>query len=134
GVAFDPAGTRFACTTHSGSVIYEELTGRKVLALADPNNTEPTVTMCVTFSPDGSIIATGGGSTALGVVKLWDAGTGRKLHEFAGNTTAVITVAFSPDGQRLGSASHDHTAKIWNTEAGVLVVTLRGHDDRVSGM
>src|SRR5262249_4015424 len=43
---------------------------------------------------------------------------------------SVEVVRFSPDGQRMLSASHDHTAKIWNA-AGRLLFTLSGHTDKI---
>jgi WD40 repeat protein len=66
------------------------------------------------FSPDGTRIAFCGGNPNLGTISLWDAEAGTKLSDLPGHTSAVIAVAFSPDGQRLGSASHDNTARIWS--------------------
>ena len=40
-------------------------------------------------------------------------------------------VAFSPDGQRLASASADNTVKIWDTATGKGSVALKGHTDGV---
>ncbi len=36
-------------------------------------------------------------------------------------------MAFSPDGQRLASASLDQTVKIWDTATGKELFTLKGH-------
>src|SRR5215472_17422713 len=49
----------------------------------------------------------------------------------AGHTGAVNSVAFSPDGAKLGTASEDKTARVWNTATGDLVHTLAGHTDAV---
>jgi len=35
----------------------------------------------------------------------------------------------SPDGQRIVTASDDHTARIWDSADGRLLTTLRGHTD-----
>ncbi len=38
-----------------------------------------------------------------------------------------MSVAFSPDGQRLASASQDQTVKIWNSATGGELLALKGH-------
>jgi WD40 repeat protein len=48
-----------------------------------------------------------------------------------GHTDCVNSVAFSPDGRRLASASYDETLRIWDAETGVLQQTLKGHTDSV---
>src|ERR1700722_12431432 len=48
-----------------------------------------------------------------------------------GHTGAVNSVAFSPDGGRLSTASEDKTARVWNTVTGELLYTLAGHEDAV---
>ena len=37
------------------------------------------------------------------------------------------SVAFSPDGQRLASASRDQTVKIWDSATGKELFALKGH-------
>jgi serine/threonine protein kinase len=44
-----------------------------------------------------------------------------------GHAGAVISVAFSPDGQRLASASQDQTVKIWDSATGKELFALKGH-------
>jgi WD40 repeat protein len=38
-------------------------------------------------------------------------------------------VAFSPDGSRLASASHDNTVQLWDGNTGGHIATLTGHSD-----
>ena len=47
-----------------------------------------------------------------------------------GHQRSVYSVAFSPDGQRLATASFDNTARIWDNQGNQLAV-LRGHQDWV---
>jgi hypothetical protein len=46
----------------------------------------------------------------------------------------VRGVAFSPDGKRIVTGSHDHTAKVWDAETGQEVLALRGHKHWVNAV
>ncbi len=46
-------------------------------------------------------------------VRLWDAASGLELASLKGHTDRVSGLSFSPDGERLASASWDQTVKIW---------------------
>jgi WD40 repeat protein len=49
------------------------------------------------------------------------------LQTLEGHSDWVWSVAFSPDGQRLASASADRTVKTWDPQTGVCQQTLEGH-------
>jgi tetratricopeptide (TPR) repeat protein len=48
-----------------------------------------------------------------------------------GHTSAVYSVAFSPNGTRIASSAWDGTVKVWDTATGEEVLTLKGHRDEV---
>src|SRR5258708_10883360 len=48
-----------------------------------------------------------------------------------GHSGMVTSVAFSPDGGLLASASGDHTIKLWDPQTGEQLRTLEGHSDSV---
>lgn len=87
----------------------------------------------IAFSPDGSLLASGG-DQADKTVRLWDVHNGQLKTTLSGHTDSVQTVAFSPDGSLLASGSDDNTVRLWDLHSGQLKTTLSGHKDWVSSV
>ena len=80
------------------------------------------------FTPNGQLI-TGGDTTA----RFWDGVSGQFLRT-VNATTSVTAVALSPNGQLLALPGPDHTVKIYRASDGVLLQTLVGHTQDVTGL
>ena len=61
---------------------------------------------------------------------MWDSINGRESLALHGHKAEVKSVAYSPDGERLATASDDQTAKVWDAATGQELLTLRGHTAR----
>ncbi len=57
-------------------------------------------------------------------------GTAQKM-VLQGHTSSVNWVCFSPDGQRLASASQDTTVRVWDGSSGAELLQIDGHADEV---
>merc|ERR1712107_336309 len=60
---------------------------------------------------------------------MGDAASGECLHTFQGHR--VESAAFSPDGQRVVTASGGGTAKLWDAASGECLYTFQDHESFV---
>jgi WD40 repeat protein/tetratricopeptide (TPR) repeat protein len=152
GVCFGPDGTRIASASGFPSLgqgrpgelkVWDAHSGQQLL---DLRGHEGGVS-AVCFSPDGRRLASASNDRT---VKVWDvsmstkdrqAGStegrqagGHELLTLRGHTDAVAGVCFSPDGNRLASASADQTVKVWDAQTGQQLLDLKGHADAVTGV
>jgi WD40 repeat protein len=51
-----------------------------------------------------------------------------------GHTSEVFSIAFSPDGRTVATASADTTVRLWNVAGRGVRVTLTGHTDAVTSV
>ncbi|MDR3360393.1 MAG: hypothetical protein LBO20_07070, partial [Bifidobacteriaceae bacterium] len=61
----------------------------------------------------------------------WDAATGKPTRHLKGHTDSVWSVAWSPDGAQIATASGDQTAIVWDAATGKPTRHLKGHTDWV---
>ena len=69
-------------------------------------------------------------------MRVWDAATGQPIGQpLTGHTSAVVSVAFSPDGHRIASGSRDQTVQVWDADTGQPVGSaLKGHTGSVTSV
>merc|ERR1711968_180561 len=70
--------------------------------------------MGVAFSPDGSLLASGGSGV------IWNPSTGDLIGTLRPVSRIVYSVAFSPDGSLLAAGIADNTINIWETASSPL--------------
>jgi len=83
----------------------------------------------LSLSPDGSLLATF--EDGLQVPHVWELPSGKARAVLEGHGDRVNSVAFSPDGFHVATASGDETIRIWEAKAGIPGLALRGHDGPV---
>jgi len=140
-VSLSPDGKRIAAgigirrdsssnTLSTGRVkVWDTETGREVATFK--GHSAPVVD--VVFSPDSArVISCSGHPNGIGSsdngepgeVKVWTAETGDELLTLVGHKRFVNSVAYSPNGKRLGTLSRDGTLKVWDAETGRELLTI----------
>jgi WD40 repeat protein len=76
----------------------------------------------VAYSPDGKVLASGGGDT---LIRFWDPQTGKELRRLSGHTHLPTALAFLADGKRLASVGEDATVRLWDVDTGKLLRTIK---------
>ncbi|MFL5706327.1 MAG: WD40 repeat domain-containing serine/threonine protein kinase [Ktedonobacteraceae bacterium] len=61
-------------------------------------------------------------------------GAGKLITRYSGHTDKIRSVAWSPDGMRIASASEDKTVQVWEAMSGIPILTYRNHSDWVNGV
>jgi WD40 repeat protein len=107
-ISFSPDGEILASRTHfDGLILWVTKLGLELRRIALPGTRQG----CVSFSPDGKILATGGDG-----VQLWDPTTGKQLRELQDSKDLTAALVFDPLGRFLAAAGT--SVKVWEVKTG----------------
>ena len=129
-VTFSPDGTLLASCGRDNSVRLWDVKTKKLLRtfIGHKSGFSNDIS-CVVFSPDGKIVT----SSSKESVRLWNTQEEEHVHSVIAHT-AILDVAFSPDGKTLASGNGDNTISLFEAETGKHMSTLTGHKSEVSNV
>jgi eukaryotic-like serine/threonine-protein kinase len=134
-MAFGSGGDRLATSAADMSVrIWDMRTGQEALSADFPGHRAN----ALAFSPDGHRLAAG--SNALSVVRILDGtpldgpGDAGQVVTLEGHRHTVAWLTYSPNGERIASASWDGTVNVWDTRSRQRALTLHAGDTPLTGV
>jgi len=126
-IDLDPEGTYLAVAKAKGQVVLINLNNNTQKIFFE-SQTKADITS-VKYSNNGDILAVG---DMQGLVRVINSETGELLYKLPGHTAMVNQMAFNNAGNRLATASFDHTVRIWSLEHPYKQpILLKDHDDWV---
>ncbi|QQQ73767.1 protein kinase [Saccharothrix sp. 6-C] len=122
GVSFSPDSRTLAVTLSGGRIGLWDLVDPGAQWTILPGHEG--IAIDVEFSPDGAVLATGGGDR---LVRLWRVKDGVQVGALTGNDAPVRRVTWSPDGRTLATASQDTVLRLWEVDGTRQLARLDRH-------
>jgi WD40 repeat protein len=121
---FSPGGRLVVAVDGREARIFEVATGNLFQVLQQRG-----LVTSAAFSPNGELVATG---SADRTARIWNAVSGRLVHELDDHRGRVVGVSFSPRGRLLVTASTDGAARVWRVRTGARVTVVSGHTNPIT--
>jgi WD40 repeat protein len=89
--------------------------------------------LSLAFSPDGSLLAAGGGEASRsGQLTLWNTADNSLVHQFVdAHSDTVYGIDFSADGKQIASAAADKFVKVFDVATKQFIRSFEGHTHHV---
>jgi RNA polymerase sigma factor (sigma-70 family) len=116
-LSFSPDGRTLASAHFDATLRLWDVATGKQLARGQEGHEGVLQPRSVAFSPDGTLIVTGGHSWDDQRMRLWEAATGKQVGTFEGHESYIRGLLFTPDG-RLLSGSTDGSIRVWDVATG----------------
>jgi WD40 repeat protein/serine/threonine protein kinase len=129
-VAFGPQGLLASAGADGTVRIWNATSGAEQLVLTDDKSPAGRLAKGRVLSSKGDTRPPAGNGGMDQPLKVWDPESGRTIVPLRGQTNALASVAFSPDGSRI-AAGQGNVVRVWETAGGREVHALRGHNDLV---
>ena len=135
GVTFSPDGTRVAVAAGS-KIFFWDVATREIIKIIDLLEHVERVggssgKISISFSPDGGTLLSAGGTSHH--VFLWDVATGKKIASYKSGVN-VISISYSPDGDRFVTGSTDGNVVLWEADTGTNIRTIEAHTGPVKSI
>jgi WD40 repeat protein len=105
----------------------------RTIGNADDSSTLADRVLALEFSPDGKLLASGGGEPSRsGEVKIWNPADGKLVKALTDpHSDTVFSVRWSPEGDKLATSGADRFMKIFDAKTGALIRAFEGHTHHV---
>jgi len=123
-VAFSPDGTLLTVDRERAMILWDVTTGR------ERRRREGEFYWYAQFSSDGKRIVASVGNEA----RIYDAVTLEPFGERMPHASLIVRLCFSPDGQRVATASRDGAARVWDALTGQPVTPPLRHNAEVHSL
>ncbi|HJR80698.1 MAG TPA: hypothetical protein VJ821_11545 [Anaerolineales bacterium] len=127
-ICFTPQNlTPFAFMPDNKKILVRGILGVQIFDLGEMEGESfspaPQNLFAAALSSDGKLLAWSLDSNTIQLIQVSD---GQVLHTLEGHTNSVFKLRFSPAGDKLFSASHDGSVRIWDTDGNELQVIETG--------